>query len=51
MKKIYNEPELNVLHIGKEICTQSVIVVSNTLYDGDDVRSAGRRFDDWYEGY
>ena len=48
MKKIYNKPELNVLHIGKEICTD-IIVVSNQTYGsgvGEDVY-APDRFRDW----
>ena len=54
MKKNYSEPQLNVLHIGKDICTD-VITVSNQTYGsgvGEKVYAPGQRsFDEWYEGY
>lgn len=53
MKKNYIEPELNVLHIGKEIRTTDIIAVSNTSFSiEDNVGAPGQRgLDDWYEGY
>ena len=55
MKKNYNEPQLNVLHIGKEICTQDIIVVSNQMYGSgvnERVYAPGQRgLDDWDAGY
>lgn len=51
MKKNYNEPELNVLHIGKEICTD-LIAVSNTTFSVEgNVGAADRLRDDWDAGY
>lgn len=51
--KAYSKPELNVLHIGKEICTD-IIVASGEQSFGDinNVGAAGRIRDinDWYEG-
>lgn len=43
MKKVYTEPELSVLHIGKEICTD-IIAVSNhaTFYEESFVGAADR---------
>ena len=49
MKK-YNEPELNVLHIGKEICTEDIIIAS--AYNGETTLAPGQRgLDDWDAGY
>ena len=51
MKKTFEQPELEVVRIYENIGCQDIIVVSNTLYEGDDVRTAGRRFEDWDAGY
>ena len=48
MKKNYNEPELNVLHIGKEIRTD-VITVSTTKFNVEDNVGAADRFRDFEE--
>ena len=54
MKKIYENPNMLILHIGKEITTD-VIAVSNAGYgagDGEKVYAPTvRSIDDWYEGY
>ncbi len=50
MKKNYNEPELIVLHIGKEICTDLIAVSNSSFSVEENVGAAGRRFDD-YEVY
>lgn len=52
MKKNYIAPELNVLHIGKEICTD-IIVSSTQLVGGSSaIYAPGQRgIDDYYEGY
>ena len=49
MKKNYSEPELNVLHIGKEICTD-VIAVSNSTFSVESNVGAADRFRD-FEDY
>ena len=53
MKKIFEQPELRVFHIGKEIRTD-IIVVSNGAYGaggGEKVYAPGRDFDSWNEGF
>lgn len=52
MKKNYIEPELNVLHIGKEIRTTDIIAVSNTSFSiEDNVGAPDRIRDIWDAGY
>ena len=52
-KKIFTQPELQVVRFGADIHCQDVIAVSNTLFEGpsEQVLSGGRRFDDWDTGY
>lgn len=48
MKK-YNEPELNVLHIDKEIRTDIIVA---SAYNGETILAPGQRgLDDWDAGY
>lgn len=52
MKKNYIDPELNVLHIGKEIRTTDLIAVSNTSFSVEENVGAPDRFrDNWDAGY
>ena len=54
MTKKYNSPMLQVVSIKKnDILTTSTLTMYNTEYDSNkgSILSAGRRFDEWYEGY
>ena len=51
MKKIFAQPELTVVNMKhNDIVTTSDPVLSGAFQEGDAVLSAGRRFNDWYEG-
>ena len=56
MTKKYNSPMLNVVSINKKdiIATSDPVVGfgnPDVTKDGSQACTAGRRFDDWYEGY
>ena len=52
MTKKYNSPMLQVVSIKKnDIITGSPVLTNNVWTTSDEILSAGRRFDDWYEGY
>ena len=51
MRKAFNQPELTVVHIKKnDIITESATVFGDAT-SGMIMQGAGRRMDDWYEGY
>ena len=51
-KKIYDMPDMRILHIGKEIVTQDVISASIHSGTTSTYYAPGQRgFDDWDAGY
>ena len=50
-KKIFAQPEITVVNIKKnDIVTESITTaeINEGIFDAN---AAGRRFDNWYEGY
>ena len=52
--KTYNSPMLQVVSINKKDIIVTSPVLTNSVFnpgEGDPILSAGRRYEDWYEGY
>lgn len=50
MKK-YENPMLSFVSIKNDIVTESTIIGIGESGSANDAETAGRRFDDWYEGF